>query len=91
MYTVIITEHAQKDICVLEDSGKPAEINRLHELLKELGEHPQTGIGKPEELGGPLSGKWSRRISEKNRLVYQIDSEKQKVTVLHAIGHYSDH
>jgi len=37
---------------------------------------PFTGIGKPESLRGDLSGYWSRRIDDANRLVYRVtDSE----------------
>lgn len=34
------------------------------------------GIGKPEPLKGDLSGWWSRRIDEKNRIVYKQEGEK---------------
>ncbi len=30
-------------------------------------------IGKPEPLSGNLSGYWSRRINDKDRLIYRID------------------
>ena len=91
MYELQITENTRKEIEQLKASGEESEIRRLEELLKELQAHPRTGIGKPEELGGALSGKWSRRISEKNRLVYEIDTSAWRVTVLRAIGHYTDH
>ena len=34
--------------------------------------HPKEGIGKPEALRFDLSGKWSRRINQEHRLVYQV-------------------
>ena len=47
-------------------------INRIKKLIKELQRHPFEGRGKPEQLSGSLSGSWSRRIDEYNRMVYQI-------------------
>jgi len=53
---------------------------RLHQalcrLLKEmLRGDPATGAGKPEALKHNLSGLWSRRISQKDRLIYRFDNE----------------
>ncbi|MGL4294044.1 MAG: Txe/YoeB family addiction module toxin [Bacteroidales bacterium] len=90
-YTVNLSAEAKEDMIRLEKSGEKSEVKRLEELLNELSLHPENGIGKPEELDGPWSGCWSRRINEKNRLVYQIDSKNKEVTVLKAIGHYNDH
>ena len=42
-------------------------------LLTELQEHPRTGTGKPDPLSGGRAGQWSRRISQKHRLVYEIE------------------
>ena len=47
-------------------------IKRINELLKDIARHPFEGIGKPEALKENLSGFWSRRIDDKNRLVYRI-------------------
>jgi toxin YoeB len=44
---------------------------RINALIKECSRTPFTGIGKPEPLRGPLSGWWSRRITQEHRLVYR--------------------
>ena len=49
---------------------------------------PFEGEGKPEALSGDLAGMWSRRINEKDRLVYRV--EQEIVTILQCRGHYSD-
>ena len=59
-------------------------------LEKELMEHPKTGTGKPEPLGGNRVGQWSRRITKKHRLVYEIHDKEVVVIVLTAYGHYDD-
>ncbi|QLD13339.1 Txe/YoeB family addiction module toxin [Microbacterium oleivorans] len=47
---------------------------------------PFNGIGKPEPLRHVLSGAWSRRIDEKNRLVYYVADDH--IVILQARDHY---
>ena len=46
-------------------------LKRLNQLITAAARDPFIGIGKPEPLRGELSGYWSRRIDEVNRLVYR--------------------
>lgn len=46
------------------------------------------GIGKPEPLTGDLQGEYSRRINDKDRLVYQM--ENGRIYIAHCRGHYGD-
>jgi toxin YoeB len=46
-------------------------LARINDLLKDCTRSPVAGIGKPEPLRGPLSGWWSRRITQEHRLVYR--------------------
>ncbi len=46
-------------------------LKRLNLLINAATRDPFVGIGKPEPLRGELSGYWSRRIDEVNRLVYR--------------------
>jgi toxin YoeB len=50
-------------------------LKRINTLINEAARNPFEGIGKPEALRGDLSGCWSRRIDETNRLVYQVTDE----------------
>ena len=45
-------------------------LKRINALIKDIQRNPFDGIGKPEPLKENLSGYWSRRIDEVNRLVY---------------------
>jgi len=47
-------------------------LKKINALIKDIDRNGYDGIGKPEPLTGDLSGYWSRRIDEKNRLVYKI-------------------
>ena len=50
-------------------------LRRINLLIKDAERNPYTGLGKPEPLRGDLSGFWSRRIDDKNRLVYRFSSD----------------
>ena len=49
-------------------------IKRINLLIKDIERNYYDGIGKPEQLKGNLSGWWSRRIDDTNRLVYRINN-----------------
>lgn len=52
-------------------------LERLNGLLKECMRDPFRGTGKPEPLGGNLSGWWSRRINGEHRLVYRVSGKDE--------------
>jgi toxin YoeB len=47
-------------------------IKRINLLIRDMQRSPFEGIGKPEPLKENLSGWWSRRIDEENRIVYRV-------------------
>ncbi|WP_419827125.1 Txe/YoeB family addiction module toxin [Sphingomonas sp.] len=47
-------------------------VAKINGMIEECRRHPFKGTGKPEPLGGDLSGWWSRRISQEHRLVYRV-------------------
>jgi len=56
-------------------------LKRINMLIEATAREPFAGIGKPEPLRGDLTGCWSRRIDDVNRLVYQVtDSELQIIS-----------
>lgn len=68
--------------------------SRMHKalckLLREiLRGDPSTGTGKLEKLKHNLAGLWSRRISQKDRLVYKFDDDY--ISIFAIGGHYLDH
>lgn len=63
-------------------------LKKIHELIRDIERNGYTGIGKPEALRHELSGYWSRRISESDRLIYKIQDD-----IIYIIGcksHYAD-
>lgn len=50
-------------------------LKRINRLLREIMRDPFDGVGKPEALRENLAGYWSRRIDDKNRIVYSVRDE----------------
>ena len=50
-------------------------LKRINQLIRDIERDPFSGIGKPEPLRGNLSGMWSRRIDQANRLVYEVSGD----------------
>jgi toxin YoeB len=50
-------------------------LKKVNQLIRDIERSPFDGIGKPEPLRNELSGKWSRRINEKDRIIYRVDDE----------------
>ena len=63
-------------------------LKRINLLLKDIERNLYEGIGKPELLTGDLSGFWSRRIDDKNRIVYRI--KDNKIESAQCGSHYKD-
>jgi len=70
--------------------SKDALIHKnLRKILKQLlRDDPTQGYGKPEALKHNLSGLWSRRISQKERLIYRFTQEAIHIFAIG--GHYGD-
>lgn len=79
-------EKAITDFQFWEKSGNRAIQNKIHALFKDMLLHPFYGIGKPEMLKHELSGKWSRRINEEHRIVYDVVEDILNIYSLR--GHY---
>ena len=63
-------------------------LKRINLILKDIERNFYQGIGKPELLSGNLSGLWSRRIDDKNRIVYRI--KDNKIEIAQCGSHYKD-
>ena len=83
---VIYKSEALDDIKFWKDSGNVAVQNKISKLIEDIRQHPFTGIGKPEALRFKLSGCWSRSITDKDRLVYEV--KDGNIHVLSLRGHY---
>ena len=87
MRAVLFASVAQKDFEKWAQSNTRIFI-KINELINDIDQHPYSGLGKPEPLKHELAGFWSRRITAKDRLVYQI-SPKNEIIIISCKGHYS--
>ena len=64
--------------------------DRVNELIKQCKRTPFKGTGKPEPLKGDLTGWWSRRISQEDRMVYRVSGagDSQSLEIAQLRFHY---
>ena len=63
-------------------------LRKINTLLKDIERNGDEGIGKPEPLTVDLSGFWSRRINQKDRLIYAL--EMDQIIIIACRYHYDD-
>lgn len=61
-------------------------LKKINILINDIQKNPFSGIGKPESLRFDLAGKWSRRINEEHRLVYEI--RNNEIIIFQCRYHY---
>jgi toxin YoeB len=71
MRNLKFTDEAWIDYLYWQTQDKKT-LRRINDLIKDAQRDPFTGIGKPEALKHSMSGFWSRRIDETNRLIYEV-------------------
>ena len=68
--------------------GNKQLLKKINNLIKDIIRNPEDGIGKPELLTNCGGSVWSRRIDEKNRLVYRIN--ESRIEIIQCKNHYND-
>lgn len=87
MSKLAFSDNAWNDYLFWETQDKKT-LRRINALLSDIIRNGNSGIGKPEPLKGDLSGYWSRRIDDKNRIVYRITAEI--IEIIQCKGHYDN-
>lgn len=83
----VFTENGWKDYVYWQTEDRKT-LRKINNLLEDIKRDGNEEIGKPEALSGDLAGFWSRRINDKDRLIYKIDDEN--VYILACRFHYGD-
>ncbi|TAF77058.1 MAG: Txe/YoeB family addiction module toxin [Bacteroidetes bacterium] len=78
MRAVEFSSEALKQFLSLQKS-EPDSFKKLLKLVESAAITPFEGIGKPEELKYEYKGFWSRRITDKHRLVYEIIENRIRI------------
>ncbi len=84
------SKKAKSDLEFWIKSGNKSILNKIYSLIDDIQLHPFEGIGKPEELKYQLSGKWSRRINQEHRIIYEVidDNTINVLSIISLKGHY---
>ena len=83
----MFSDNAWQDFLLwMREDRKTAK--KIASLLADIERNGNEGLGKPESLKGNLSGYWSRRITEKDRLIYRFD--ETTIFIAACKGHYGD-
>lgn len=89
-YIIELTDLAKEHLQKQKKSGNKSNLNKISKIFEDLENHPFTGVGNPEQLKHSLSGFWSRKINQKDRIIYSVNDRLVLVEVISAMGHYSD-
>jgi toxin YoeB len=87
MMRLLWEERAWEDYLYWQTQDKKT-LKRVNTLIKDIQRNPFEGIGKPEALKRNLSGLWSRRIDDTNRIVYY--QQEETIYIIACKGHYED-
>lgn len=87
MGNISFSEEGWEDYLYWQSQDKRT-LKRINQLLRDILRNGYDGIGKPEPLKGDLSGLWSRRIDESNRIVYRI--KEDVIEIVQCGSHYRD-
>jgi toxin YoeB len=79
-------EKAIKDFEYWKKSGNKIVQKKISQLFNDMKAHPFEGVGKPEPLRYQLTGKWSRRINEEHRIIYDVTDDI--INIYSLKGHY---
>jgi toxin YoeB len=63
-------------------------LKKINKIIQDIERNGYNGIGKPEPLKHDLTGYWSIKIDEKNRIVFRIDNKS--LEIIQCGSHYRD-
>jgi toxin YoeB len=82
---MVWTDEAWKDYLYWQTQDKKT-LKRINNLIEDTKRQPFMGLGKPEPLKETLSGLWSRRIDDTNRLMYAVKDDH--IVIISCRYHY---
>lgn len=85
---LVFTPNAWADYTYWQTQDKKT-LKRINTLIDATAREPFAGIGKPEALRGDLTGYWSKRIDDVNRLIYQVTDAE--LIIFNCRFHYGGH
>jgi len=71
---LIFSKNAWNDYLYWQSTDRKV-LKKINTLIKDIQRQPFEGIGKPEPLKHGLSGYWSRRITDEDRMIYKVEND----------------
>ena len=87
MYLISLTKDGLEDLSWYAKKN-PQMLKKIFKHFAEMQKNPIEGEGKVEKLKFDLSRKYSRRIDQKNRIVYEV--AQHQIIVYSCKDHYDD-
>ena len=78
---LVFSENAWEDYLYWQKTNRKVVL-RINALIRDIQRDPFDGNGKPEPLRHALSGYWSRRISDEQRIVYKVEGDAVMIAQL---------
>ncbi len=78
---LIFSEQAWEDYLYWQKTNMRM-VKKINGLIKEISRTPYQGKGKPEPLKYALTGYWSRRINDEQRIVYKVTNDAELIAQL---------
>ncbi len=69
--SLVFTTESWEDYIYWTSQDKKT-LKKINKLIADIIRNPFEGLGKPEPLKENYTGLWSRRIDDKNRLIYAV-------------------
>ena len=88
MYKILIHENAHNDLQWFRQNDRTAYM-KVFDLLREISIKPREGTGKPERLKHFEKEVYSRRVNQKDRIIYTIYEALREIDITSCRGHYS--
>lgn len=92
-YTIELTQEALKQLKEIKKNGLLSVKKRLERIFAEIAINPMdsNGFASAEKLKHfPNNEIWSRELSKKDRVVYEVFEDEKTVLVSRLLGHYFD-
>lgn len=83
-----LSAQALTDLAHWKSTNQKSILKRIELLIDSIEKTPYEGIGKPEKLKHVLTGFWSRRITDRHRLIYSVQPDQ--ILILNLKGHYKN-
>lgn len=86
-YKINILANADEDLEWLRKNDRTSYV-KCFDLVRDTAKNPRTGLGKPERLRYFEQEVYSRRVNQKDRMIYTIYEKLQEIDISSFRGHY---